>query len=882
LTRWKEGLVLTMSKKDEFIDCGVTYCACHPDAGGAPRCKLGRATTMSNGKPWMVDTIQVKGACASDCLAKVRNPIDREYDIMVIGEAPRMIEDQKGIPFIDASGEMLLNFLVDAEMDLDRVYCTNMAKCRPPKNRTPSVEELNMCLTHVYHEIREIQPKVIVIMGNTGLRLFNINKEGGITKTRGKLYDLPLPHWEDGPSFKVIPTFHPSYFLYRDDPKIKARVKNDFIFAKRIAEGEEIDKNTLVYQTTYEVVETELQARAMVDEIKEHGVFSFDTESPDLYFMDSPMRLLQLSIGIGKNWLVPFYKHNPESLGFWQMDAAFDSKTKGNITRILSEVFESEDIAKAAHNIKYDMNVVKRWLGLETKGMLWDTAIMHHLLYEYGPHKLEYLADVEFATGDYSCLIREIVGHGRKLIKTYDCIPDELLFPYGAIDAESTYRLMRIYYDQLVAKPNLMKLYMEESYETILSLQEFEWVGNKIIVESVEDLQESLQKEVEDLTVKCRKYTKPEFNPGSPDEVKSALIALGFNDQVSVPEKSRGFSTAKDILAEIDHPLAGHVATYRNRKKLLGTYVENVQSDLNMDGRVRYGFNPSGPTNGRLSCTLLHQIPRIDHEAVDKGAAVLRSIFGEEEDYFYVYGDFSQIELRIFSYLTGERELIEFLEGGKDIHRLSAAAALNIPFNDVTDTNRSNIGKPINFGAIYGSKGYSIGKLEFENPITGKKELIGYRAKEFVENFRRRYTKVDDYLLSVPEYALARGGILTSVFGRERRMMGLNDPDPYKRGHAEREAANFTVSSPAAAITLRTINLVRRALKEAGVGLDMVRPVNTVHDSMAYGVHKSMIDWFPPVLKSIAERNIPELSDKVFPLKYGIGKTWTEAELNAA
>jgi DNA polymerase-1 len=310
--------------------------------------------------------------------------------------------------------------------------------------------------------------------------------------------------------------------------------------------------------------------------------------------------------------------------------------------------------------------------------------------------------------------------------------------------------------------------------------------------------------------------------------------------------------------------------------------VKNVLEDINLDGRVRYGFNPSGPTNGRLSCQLLHQMPRIDQEKVDQGAAVLRSIFGEDDGYWYFYADFSQVELRIFSYLTGERELIEFLEQGKDIHKLTAAAALGIDFDDVSDENRANVGKRMNFGVIYGSKGHSIAKEEWENPHTGKKSIIGKeRALKFVESFRERYPKVDEYLVSVPEMAVCRGGIVTSVFGRERRMHGLNDPDEYRRGHAEREATNFTISSPAAAITLRTIALVRRMLKDFDIGLDLVRPLNTVHDSIAYGVHDSMLEWFGPAFKAIAERQIPEIHGKMFPVKYGFGKTWTEAELNA-
>lgn len=866
-------------KQIEETPLGLESCNCNPEIGGTPRCKLGQLSGV-----WCPKTIQLRGASGTEVVNKKRDPvfIDRKYKVMLIAEAPGADEDELGIPFVGRAGDILTDFLSTSGMDLEEVYITNMCKCRPPKNRKPAREEIKQCLTYIYKEIREIQPKIIMLLGNTPSNLFNLNKLGGITKIRGKLFEKPLPHWEDGPVFKIIPTLHPASFLHRNDPKLMARVRDDFRFANNLLQNVNYNKSIL-YPCKFEVADTVEKVASLVESVKEKKIFAFDTESPNLNFKDVPMRLLQISIGKDKNWVIPFYKHNPEALGLWKMDPFFSNEEREKISKLLKDPFENSNIAICGHNLKYDANVILRWLGIECNGMWWDTSVMHHLLYEYRPHTLEYLADVEFGVGDYSFKVREIVGQGKKLIKTYDYIPDEILWLYGATDAESTFRLAEVYFERLSKKPNLMKLYMEESLETIKSLREFEWVGNKIVKENIQELEQYFKSELEDLTNKCRQYTTPEFNPGSPEQVAKALTKLGFYEQVCDPTSATGFCTDKAVLTEIEHPLARSVIDYRNRNKMLTTYVNNILEDIDQDGRVRYGFNPAGPTNGRLSCKVLHQMPRIDHEKVDKGAAVLRSIFGEEEDYLYFYGDFSQIELRIFAYQTGERELIEFLEQDKDIHRLTASAALEIDFDSVSDENRSSVGKRLNFGVIYGSEGYAVSRGEFENPRTGKKEIIGKkRAFAFVRNFRERYTKVDEYLRSVPELAICNGGIVTSVFGRERRMTGLNDPDLFRRGHAEREATNFTISNPAAAITLRTINLTRKMLKDFDIGLDLIRPLNTVHDSVGYGVHVSMVDWFGPAFKAIAERRIPEICDKIFPVKYGFGRTWTEAELNAS
>jgi DNA polymerase-1 len=870
-------------KKEELPDFGIDFYNCDTNAGGVPLCRLGQLTNSM----WAPKTLQLKGAAAADTIQKARPfvPLEREYDIMLVGEAPGKIEDRLGIPFVGDAGDILTGFLADSGMDVERVYVTNMVKCRPPKNRTPCVKEIKTCLGHIYHEIRTIKPKVIMLLGRVPLQLFNLTAQGGVGKARGKLFEMPLPRWQDGPIFKVIPTYHPAAFLYRPDEKLKARVRDDFKFAQQVATTDATEKQE-VYDVKYEVADTVDKVREMVEQVKVNGLFSFDTESPDLHFWDSPMRLLQISIGLGKSWVIPFYNHVPDlpdDWKDWRMKPHFQNGDRDKVIEILREIFENAEITKTAHNAKYDMNVVFRWLKLKTLGWIWDTSIMHHLLYEYSPHDLEFLSDIELATGDYGFLVREIVGHGKELRRTYDWIPDEILWPYGATDAESGYRLCEIYYARLAAKPHLLQLYKEESHDTIRSLQEAEYVGNKIIVPNVKELDRVYSLEIEDLTTKCRQYTTPEFNPGSYQQVAEAFIGLGMLDKVASPLAPSGVSTAKDILLEIDHPLAQHVIDFRNRRKMLSTYVNNVLEDIDRDGRVRYGFNPNGTVNGGLSCKFLHQIPRINEEKVDAGEQILRSIFGEDDDFWYFYSDFSQIELRIFGYITGQQELIDILESNGDVHAFTAAAALDIEMDQVSDFNRSNVGKRLNFGVIYGSEGFSVAKGEYEDPRTGERKTIGLnRALLFVESFRSRYNKINEYLLRVPEEALCTGGILRLPFGRERRMIGLNDPDAAKRAHAEREATNATIQAPARAITMRTINLVRRMLEQHKIGTDKIRFLNTVHDSIAYGVRKDYIEWFPQAFKVIAERRIPEVHNKYFPVKMGYGKTWTEAERSAA
>ena len=139
-------------------------------------------------------------------------------------------------------------------------------------------------------------------------------------------------------------------------------------------------------------------------------------------------------------------------------------------------IFGDPTLWKGAHNFKFDLNVMRKHFGIRIRGFMFDSMIMHHLLWEYPPHDLETLADQEFGSGDYSIKIRDIVGHG-KVRKPYDIIPDDILWPYGANDAELTFLLVSAYYARLIKKPHLWELYLKESEPGVRSLAEAEYWG---------------------------------------------------------------------------------------------------------------------------------------------------------------------------------------------------------------------------------------------------------------------------------------------------------------------------------------------------------------------------------------------------------------------
>lgn len=125
--------------------------------------------------------------------------------VAFIGEAPGMDEDAQGVSFVGRAGVLLDRMIVAMGLTLDEVYMTNVCKCRPPKNRTPTPEEMGACMPYLREQIALVQPRVIVALGATAAKGL-LGSTAGIRALRGawKLYDRSIP---------LMPTYHPAYLL---------------------------------------------------------------------------------------------------------------------------------------------------------------------------------------------------------------------------------------------------------------------------------------------------------------------------------------------------------------------------------------------------------------------------------------------------------------------------------------------------------------------------------------------------------------------------------------------------------------------------------------------------------------------------------------------
>jgi len=831
-------------------------------------------------------------------------PLKGQFDTMIVGESPSF-DDMKGnMPFQDESSDLLISFIERAGLNPKRTYATYIVKCKPPF-RKPSVKEINTCkVEHLFEEIKAIEPKVIILLGNIAARAFNLHNKGGMTTIHGKVYQLPIPT-EKEPLYNVIPTFNPSMFIYRPNPQLQQSVVNDYRNAQMILENKPIGSPQ---EIKYNLIDTYEKVNWLVDQLNSVPKFACDTESVSLPWSTSQILCMSFCWGYpDKTAVLPFMHHDKESENaelFYPPESKVDIERqiytkwcKTGLALVLNKLavpFRDSGISKIFHNYKYDANVIRQWLGIGIQGFIYDTMVLHHLLQEEGSHKLEDLADEEFEYGDYSEPIRRIVGHGKKLLRDYGHIPDEILWPYASLDAESTWRLENEKYThRLRAKPSLWKLYCEESEPLLKALVKAEWWGHKIDTNVVDTLEQEYTQRQDVLLTEMRGLTNPTFNPLSHPQVKQAFFDMGLAHLILDDRATSGIKADKSVLADIqdDVPLASKLLEYRTNRKLLSTYLQDARDHIEADGRIRHSWYPLTVT-GRLSCRFFHQIPKTDPYRIQKGLLVMRDMFIVEPGYTMVYGDYSQVELRILAIKSRDQEMLRIMDDhDQDLHAATTYEFIRKVWTGYTEEmarkdkfNRAEVGKRINFGLAYGSQGHALVKTGKWQDWDGViRSFTWDMLNEGMIAWKRRFPGVGQYLEDVPEAARRCGGIVYNCFGRERRLGGrLNLASKAKRGDAEREAVNFPIQSAAGGLTNRTISMmdrvIDRAISKGEIEEGHVKLINTVHDSIAYEVKDELVEWFVVVLKQIGERQIPELDYQTFEMDIGVGHTWTTAE----
>lgn len=258
-----------------------------------------------------------------------------------------------------------------------------------------------------------------------------------------------------------------------------------------------------------------------------------------------------------------------------------------------------------------------------------------------------------------------------------------------------------------------------------------------------------------------------------------------------------------------------------------------------------------------------------------------RKSFVAPAGYDLVVADYSQIELRVAAYVAQDPEMIRVLSTGEDIHRAAVAGALQKPLEEVTDEERSIIGKVVNFLIIYGGGAKKLQK-SVQRPLD--------ECEEIIANYFKTFSRLEPMKARIISEALERGDrerpktnppfVVVPPTGRRRRLPGLFSPDEYEVFRAQRQAVNVVIQGFAANIMKMALVEVDAALAEAGSG---ARVLLTVHDevmieapqSESEDVYNLTID----VMNGISGPDgQPILGPVPLLAEGGVGHTWVDAK----
>lgn len=372
-------------------------------------------------------------------------------------------------------------------------------------------------------------------------------------------------------------------------------------------------------------------------------------------------------------------------------------------------------------------------------------------------------------------------------------------------------------------------------------LGEMELVGVGVDCDILEKVNDELGKMIEETEMRIFSYINKKINLNSPKQLSEVL----FDELGIKPYKKTktGYSTNEESLKNLvllnpaHSDLLREILNFREFSKLKNTYTSKLGDYVNKEtGRIHSTFNQVGTATGRLSSSNpnLQNIPQ-------KGdiASKIRSAFVSSEGCSFISFDYSQIELRILAYLSGDETLLRAYENNEDIHTKTAALIFSIDENDVDDKLR-RIAKSVNFGIIYGLSPYGLAR------DTGVSQS---EAKRFIEKYFELYPKVAEYIKKALNSAKLKGYTET-LFGRKRFVKDLTSKNKSLALRAERVAINAPIQGSAADIIKKAMVDTRDFLYSNSLDGKIVLQI---HDELIFEVNDKVVHNVYKELKHIME-----------------------------
>ena len=596
-------------------------------------------------------------------------------------------------------------------------------------------------------------------------------------------------------------------------------------------------------KSIYQRIESFEELKLLVEKMMKQEIVAFDTETEGLNALETDI------VGISFSW--------QKGIGYY-LPVKNNKSVHEKSFEILKPFFESTEIIKVGHNIKFDIQVLHKY-NVKVSSPIYDTMVAHYLINPDMRHNLDTLSESYLNYSPIS--IESLIGKkGKNQISMRDVSIDKIT-DYASEDADITLQLKSIF-DKEIEVNNLGKIFYDIEIPMINVLSEMETEGIKIDTSYLEKLDKEFEEDLEKLKKEIFKKSGEEFNLNSPKQLGEILFDK--LKLVSKPKKTKTgqYSTSEEVLSSLanDHKIIEDILEWRSLDKLQNTYVKSLPNEVSsLTNRVHSSFNQTVTTTGRLSSNNpnLQNIPI----RTANGQKIRRAFIPRGSDYILMAADYSQIELRVIASMSNEKNMIDAFVNNQDIHTMTASKIYNVDPENVTREQRGNA-KTVNFGIIYGVSAFGLSQ---------QTDLNRSESKVMIDNYFLNYPGLKKYMSDQIDFA-RNNGYVETIMGRRRYLQNINSQNNMLRSSSERNAINAPIQGSAADIIKIAMININSELKKQSLKSKMLLQV---HDELVFDVHKSEKDQIKDIVKTTMESAVKL---KV-PLKIDLefGKNWLEA-----
>jgi DNA polymerase-1 len=762
-----------------------------------------------------------------------------DAEIMVVGKMPNSDRNQAAIE----------SQLEEVGLDPKRVYYTQALKCKNWEDNASNAD-VKACRQYLDQEIDAVMPTHILALGNEGL--LSTTGRSGITKYRGK----PI----DRGGRTIIPTISP--MAVNRNPGQRP----GYMAELRLFANEYLGKTTGVKVPRWSMIKTKKQLRALKQILEWSELISYDVETTvnPLGEFDPKAKIISLAgtclaMVDGKprifGFALPLY--HPESP--WQT-------TWKSVLKFLKPALEG--IPKGvAQNGKFDCRWLKHF-GVEMN-QTFDTMLAIHLLNENIAKGLKPNAQARLGVAPWGRDTKNLLAE-----------PLDEVLEYNLLDTYYTYLLYKQLKDELKEQPRLLriltKLYMPASRDLVDGERRGIWLDVERLKERKPQAEAKL-KEIEDALGEY--LPDPDSEDWPMDSKGKKKLEVNYNasrfarwflfEWLELPITDRGKekpngdlgepSMAESVLLHLKgrHPAVDLMLERVGWQKNLSSFFNAYEKMYDENHRVHTTFKLAGTVTGRLSSgkedsekvggrtdlrgVNLQQVPR---------DPFIRGMFGAPPGWSFVEADYSQIELRIAAFIANERHMIQLYQEGADIHMTTAMAVTGLPKSAVTKEIRKKVGKPVNFGFLYGMGWRKFIETAFNNygAVFNEQEAQAYR-KAYFDLFPDLVRWHERQRRLVRQY-----GRVQSPLGRVRHLPDIYSPEKGVQAEAERQAINSPVQGFASDMALLSMTLINAEFKRQGIAGNCL---GLVHDAINFEIRDDDLRRALPIIKDTMEDATP-------------------------